>query len=345
MRMNKLGRTDIEVSEICLGTMTWGLQNSEAEGHAQMDYALDQGINFFDTAEMYAVPPSAETYGKTEQIIGSWFDKTGNRSKVILASKVAGGGRPWVRGGRGIDAAGVREAIEGSLRRLRTDYIDLYQIHWPRRGHYHFEGSWDYNPYTQNRDEVLPNILEVHEEMGKLVTEGKIRYFGLSNETAWGTMQYLRQSEELGLPRVQTIQNEYNFLRRYYDLDLAELAFHEDVGLLAYSPLAAGALTGKYLDGAIPAGTRGAITGGSYRSNQYTEPAIRAYLDLARQHGLDICQMAIAFCLTKPFMTSVIIGATTMEQLKTDISAAEVTLSNEVLDGIQQIFMRYARTL
>lgn len=345
MRMKKLGRTDVLVSEICLGTMTWGLQNTEADGHAQMDYALDHGINFFDTAEMYAVPPSAETFGKTEEIIGTWFKKTGKRDKVILASKVAGGGRPWVRGGRGIDAPSVREAIEGSLRRLQTDYIDLYQIHWPRRGHYHFEGSWDYNPYRQNRDEVLPNILEVHMEMGKLVREGKIRHFGLSNETAWGTMQYLRQSTELGLPRVQTIQNEYNFLRRYYDLDLAELAFHEDVGLLAYSPLAAGALTGKYLDGVLPPGTRGAIAGGAYRNNQYTEPAIRAYLELAKEHGLDICQMAIAFCLTKPFMTSVIIGATNMQQLETNIGAADVVLSDEVLADIQQIFMRYPRTL
>ncbi|HHY48266.1 MAG TPA: aldo/keto reductase [Alphaproteobacteria bacterium] len=345
MKTRKLGRTDVLVPEICLGTMTWGLQNTEAEGHAQMDYALDHGINFFDTAEMYAVPASAATYGKTEEIIGTWFRKTGNRSRVVLATKVAGGGRPWVRGGRGIDAASVREAVEGSLRRLQTDYIDLYQIHWPRRGHYHWEGSWDYDPYKQNRDEVLPNILDVHVEMGKLVREGKIRYFGLSNETAWGTMQYLRQANEVGLPRVQTIQNEYNLLRRYYDLDLAELAFHEDVGLLAYSPLAAGALSGKYLDGALPPGTRGAISGGAYRNNQYTEPAIRAYLDLARRHGLDVTQMAIAFCLTKPFMTSVIIGATTMEQLKSNIAAAELTLDQEVLDGIQQIFMRYPRTL
>ena len=345
MKTRKLGRTDVLVPEICLGTMTWGLQNTEAEGHAQMDYALDHGINFFDTAEMYAVPASAATYGKTEEIIGTWFRKTGNRSRVILATKVAGGGRPWVRGGRGIDAASVREAVEGSLRRLQTDYIDLYQIHWPRRGHYHWEGSWDYDPYKQNRDEVLPNIHDVHVEMGKLVREGKIRYFGLSNETAWGTMQYLRQANEVGLPRVQTIQNEYNLLRRYYDLDLAELAFHEDVGLLAYSPLAAGALSGKYLDGALPPGTRGAISGGAYRNNQYTEPAIRAYLDLARRHGLDVTQMAIAFCLTKPFMTSVIIGATTMEQLKSNIAAAELTLDQEVLDGIQQIFMRYPRTL
>lgn len=346
MRMKKLGRTEVEVSEICLGTMTWGLQNSEAEAHAQMDYALGRGINFFDTAELYAVPPSAATYGRTEELIGTWFRKTGKRDHVVLASKVAGGGRPWIRGGRGVDAAGVREAVEGSLRRLATDYIDLYQIHWPRRGHYHFEGPWDYNPYTQQkRGEVLPNIIEVHEAMGELVKEGKIRHFGLSNETAWGTMQYLRLSEERGLPRVQTIQNEYNLLRRYYDLDLAELAFHEDVGLLAYSPLGAGAISGKYLGGVLPPGTRGAIAGGAYRNNQYTEPAIRAYLELAERHGLDVCQMAIAFCLTKPFMTSVIIGATTMEQLRSNIDAADLVLGQDVLDGIQQVFMRYARTL
>ncbi len=252
-----------------------------------------------------------------------------------------------MRNGRGIDGPSVREAVEDSLRRLQTDVIDLYQIHWPRRGHYHWEGSWDYDPYKQNRDEVMPNILEVHAEMGKLVREGKIRYFGLSNETAWGTMQYLRQSTELGLPRVQTIQNEYNFLRRYYDLDLAELAYHEDVGLLAYSPLAAGAISGKYLGGVIPPGSRGSVSNppGNYRNNQFTEPAIKAYIALAKEHGLDVNQMAIAFCLTKRFMTSVIIGATTMEQLKVDIAAADVTLSPEVLAGIQQIFVRYPRTL
>jgi aryl-alcohol dehydrogenase-like predicted oxidoreductase len=343
--MKKLGRSNIAVSEICLGTMTWGLQNSEAEGHAQMDYALDQGINFFDTAEMYAVPPSADTYGRTEEIIGTWFKNTGNRDRVVLASKVAGGGRPWVRGGRGVDGPSVREAVEGSLRRLQTDRIDLYQVHWPRRGHYHFEGSWDYNPYLQNRDEVLPNILEVLEALGELVKEGKILQIGLSNETAWGAMQYLRFAEQHGLPRIQTIQNEYNLLRRYYDLDLAELAFHEDVGLLAYSPLAAGALTGKYLGGVLPPGTRGAVAGSQYRNNEYTEPAIRAYIELAKKHGLDVCQMAIAFCLTKPFMTSVIIGATSMEQLRTDIAAADLELSSEVLDDIQRIFMRYPRTL
>ena len=345
MKMKTLGRTNVQVSEICLGTMTWGKQNTEADGHAQMDYAIEHGINFFDTAEMYAVPPDASTYGKTEEIIGTWFEKTGKRNQVVLASKVAGGGRPWVRGGRGIDAAGVREAVEGSLRRLKTDRIDLYQIHWPRRGHYHFEGSWDYNPYKQDKATVLPNMLEVLQTMGDLVREGKILNFGLSNETAWGTMQYLKLSMELGLPRVASIQNEYNFLRRYYDLDLAELAYHEDVGLLAYSPLAAGAISGKYLGGVLPPGTRGAVSGSAYRNNQYTEPAIRAYIELAKQHGLDVNQMAIAFCLTKPFMTSVIIGATTIEQLKANIGAADVTLSEEVLAGIQQIFMRYARTL
>ena len=346
MKMKKLGRTDLMVSEICLGTMTWGKQNSEAEGHAQMDYALEQGINFFDTAELYAVPPSGDTFGKTEEIIGTWFERTGKRDQVVLASKVAGGGRPWIRDGALIDAANVRIAVEGSLARLRTDRIDLYQIHWPRRGHYHFEGSWDYNPYEQQqRDGVRENLLEVLETMGELVKEGKILHFGLSNETAWGTMQYLRMAEERGLPRVQSIQNEYNFLRRYYDMDLAELAFHEDVGLLAYSPLASGAISGKYLGGVLPPGTRGGISGSAYRNNELTEPAIRAYIELARQHGLDVCQMAIAFCLTKPFMTSVIIGATSMAQLESDIAAADLELSPDVLDGIQRIFMRYPRTL
>ena len=345
MKMKKLGRTDINVSEICLGTMTWGKQNSEAEGHRQMDYAVTQGINFFDTAEMYAVPPDASTFGRTEEIIGTWFKKTGKRNDIVLASKVAGGGRPWVRDGRGIDGPSVREAVEGSLRRLQTDRIDLYQIHWPRRGHYHFEGSWDYNPYLQDKEAVLPNLLEVLQVTGELVREGKILHFGLSNESAWGTMQYLKLSMELGLPRVQTIQNEYNLLRRYYDTDLAELAFHEDVGLLAYSPLASGALSGKYLGGVLPPGTRGAVAGSAYRNNQYTEPAIRAYIALAAQHGLDVCQMAIALCLTKPFMTSVIIGATTMDQLKTNIAAADIHLDDQVMNDIQQIFMKFPRTL
>jgi len=345
MKRNPLGRTGLQISEICLGTMTWGRQNSQDEGHAQMDYAVERGINFIDTAEIYAVPPNAETYGKTESIIGTWFAARKNRDKIILASKVGGRGPAWVRGGRGFDRAGVIEAVEGSLKRLQTDYIDLYQLHWPQRGHYHFENSWDYDPYNQDRSAVMPNIIEVLETLGDLVTEGKIRHIGLSNETAWGTMQHLALAEKTGLPRVASIQNEYNLLRRYYDLDLAELALHEDVGLLAYSPLAAGALSGKYLDGALPPGTRGAISGSSARTNEMTEPAIRQYMALAEKHGLDVCQMAIAFCLTRRFMASVIVGATSLAQLENDINAADLTLSRQVLDGIQDIFMRYPRTL
>jgi aryl-alcohol dehydrogenase-like predicted oxidoreductase len=346
MKFRKLGRTGIEVSEICLGTMTWGLQNTQDDGFAQMNYALDQGVNFIDTAEMYAVPPSADTYGKTEQIIGNWLKQRGRRDDIVLASKIAGGGRPWVRNGAGPDRANVRAAIESSLKRLQTDYLDLYQIHWPRRGHYHFENSWDYNPFAQHKREgVVENIQEVLETVGELVAEGKIRHFGLSNESAWGTAQYLRLSQEFGLPRVASIQNEYNFLRRYYDLDLAELAFHEEVGLLAYSPLAGGAISGKYLGGRLPKGTRGAISGGNYRSNELTEPAILEYMRLASTHGLDVCEMALAFCLTKPFMTSVIIGATSMEQLESNIASKDLKLDDDVLGGIQDIFMRYPRTL
>lgn len=345
MKFNRLGRTDIEVSEICLGTMTWGRQNTEAEAHAQIDYALDQGINFIDTAELYATPPNASTYGVTETYIGNWFARTGGRDRFILASKVAGPGNDWIRGGAPITAASLREALEGSLKRLQTDHIDLYQIHWPNRGHYHFENAWTYAPHTKPREGVVPNILEILETLDALVREGKIRHVGLSNETAWGIMQFLRIAEDNDLPRIVSVQNEYNLLRRYFDHDLAEIAHYEDVGLLAYSPLAAGALSGKYLDGALPAGTRGALTNGIYRHNEFSDPAIRAYLNLARDYGLDPCQMALAFCLGRPFMTSVIIGATRMEQLRTDIAATQVPLDADVLRDIEAIFRRFPRTL
>ena len=325
--------------------MTWGRQTTVNEAHRQIDYALDRGVNFLDTAELYAIPATAETYGRTEEVIGSWIGRSGRRDDIVLASKVGGGGTRWIRGGAPADRANIRAAIDGSLKRLRTDHIDLYQIHWPRRGHYHFTNSWTYDPFTHEREAVRPHLLEELETIGDLVGEGKVRHFGLSNETAWGTMQYLRFAQELNLPRVVTIQNEYNFLRRYYDTDLAELAFHEDVGLLAYSPLGGGALSGKYLGGVLPPGTRGALAGSMYRNNSFTEPAIRAYLDLAERHGLDVCQMALAFCLSKPFMTSVIIGATTMEQLKTNIDAADIDLPDDVQAGIQDIFKRYPRTL
>ena len=343
MKYNLLGRTGIKVSEICLGTMTWGSQNSEAEAHLQLDHALDTGVNFIDTAELYPTTPlSPETYGLTERYIGSWLAARGNRDKVVLASKVAGPGRSYIRGGRPATRAGIIEAIEGSLQRLRTDYIDLYQLHWPNRGHYHFRNSWTYDPSRQDRTRATEELVEILETLGELHKAGKIRAVGLSNETAWGTMQFLNLSEALGLPRMASIQNEYNLLYRGFDLDLAEVAHHEDVGLLAYSPLAAGLLTGKYLGGARPDGSRLTINGdlgGRYQPLQ--EPAVAAYAALSREHGLDLSQLAIAFCLTRPFMASVIIGATTMEQLKTDIGAADVALSGDVLAGIGRIHRQY----
>jgi aryl-alcohol dehydrogenase-like predicted oxidoreductase len=346
LKLKKLGRTDIDVTEICLGTMTWGVQNTEADAHNQIDYALDAGVNFMDTAEVYAIPSSAETYGKTESFIGSWFKKTGKRDRFVLATKVSGGGNSWIREGNIPSRASVREAVEGSLKRLQTDYIDLYQVHYAARGHYHFGTAWKFAPHIQNRTEVLDQIEDALLGLGDMVKEGKIRQIGLSNETAWGIGQWLKLAERSDLPRVVSVQNEYSLIQRVFDLDLAELSHHEDVGLLAYSSLASGVLTGKYLDGKVPAGTRGAIqAGGLWRNNEYSEPAVRAYVELARKHGLDVSQMAIAFALTRPFMTSVIIGATTMDQLKMDIAAADLTLSPEVLAEIDAIYRKYPRPL
>jgi aryl-alcohol dehydrogenase-like predicted oxidoreductase len=343
MKYNPLGRTGISVSEICLGTMTWGSQNSEQDAHDQLDYAFSQGVNFIDTAELYPTTPlSSETYGDTERFIGSWMKARGNRDKVVLATKVAGPGRPYIRGGAPMSRAGILEAIDNSLSRLKTDYLDLYQLHWPNRGHYHFRNAWNYDPSKQDREKVIAELLEIHETIGDIVKAGKVRAFGLSNDTAWGTMQMLKLAEEKGLPRVASIQNEYNLLYRAYDLDLAEVSHHEDIGLLAYSPLAAGLLTGKYLDGARPEGSRlttNGDLGGRYQPHQ--EPAVRAYVALAKEYGIDPAQMALAFCLTRPFMASVIIGATTMEQVKTDIAAKDLTLSPEVLNGIRRIHRLY----
>ncbi len=343
MKFNKLGRTDISVSEICLGTMTWGTQNTEAEAHAQMDYAVEHGVNFFDTAELYPTTPvSGETYGRTEEHIGTWLKKTGQRDKIVLATKIAGGGRPHIREGRPITPQTIREAVDASLKRLQTDHIDLYQIHWPNRDHYHFRGAWNFDASKQDREKSVTGIAQKLETLNELVKAGKIRTIGLSNETAWGTMQYLRQAEDKGFPRVVSIQNEYNLLYRAFDLDMAEVSHHGDVGLLAYSPLAAGLLSGKYLGGARPAGSRATINenlGGRLQPHQ--EPAVAAYVDLARKYGLDPAQLAIAFCLTRPFMASVIIGATSMEQLKADIGAADLTISEEILADIATIHRQY----
>lgn len=343
MKYKKLGRTDLDVSLICLGTMTWGMQNNEAEGHEQMDYALEQGVNFFDTAEMYAVPPSPDTYGKTEEIIGTWFKKTGNRDKVILASKVAGPGLGWVRGGNyKIDRANILEAVEASLKRLQTDYIDLYQLHWPNRGSYHFSQQWGYAPKFSVKD-VEENFIEVLETLQELIKAGKIRHIGLSNETAWGTMKWLRLSEEKSLPRMASIQNEYSLLDRLFDTDLQEVALAEDCGLLAWSPLAGGMISGKYLNGARPEGSRWSLSQNRYqhRDTENANNAVRGYMTIAEKHGLDICQMALAFINQQPFVTSNIIGATTMKQLKTNIGSIDIELGPEVLQDISDIHRQY----
>ncbi|MEX5727158.1 aryl-alcohol dehydrogenase-like predicted oxidoreductase [Rhodovulum iodosum] len=336
MKRVTLGRTDLQVSALCLGTMTWGSQNTMDEGHAQIDMALDRGINFMDTAEMYPVAPvKAETVGRTEEIIGEWFAKTGRRDEWILATKVAGPNGGFVREGRGISPESIREAVEASLRRLKTDVIDLYQFHWPNRGSYHFRQNWGYDPSKQDRAQTLGHMEESLETLKALVAEGKIRHFGLSNETAWGTAQWLRLAEQKGLPRVQSIQNEYSLLCRLFDTDLAELGANEDVTLLAYTPLAAGLLSGKYAGDVTPDGTRrerqpdlnGRITPRVWE-------AVSAYLGIANDHGLDPVQMAIAFVAARPFPTIPIVGATSTAQLDTALGAADVTLSDAVLTDI-----------
>ena len=343
MKMNPLGRTGIAISEICLGTMTWGEQNSEADGHAQMDHAVEQGINFFDTAEMYPTNPiRAETAGRTEEIIGSWLKARGRRDDIVIATKIVGKGNKTVRDGAPANALTIREAVENSLKRLGTDHIDLYQIHWPNRGSYHFRQNWAYAPWKQDKAQAQADLEETVATADALVKEGKIRALGVSNDTVWGVAKMLEIAERSGGPRVASVQNEYNLMCRLFDTDWAELSHHEDVGLLTYSPLAAGILTGKYLDGAIPAGSRRSITdnlGGRWQAHAI--PAMEAYVGLARECGLDPAQMALAWCLAKPFMASVIIGATSMEQLKTNIAAKDVTLGADVLERIDAIHRHY----
>ena len=345
MKLKPLGRTDLLVTELCLGTMTWGSQNTEAEGHAQIDMALEAGLNFMDTAEIYAVPRSPETSGRTEEIIGNWFKKTGKRDQWILASKVGGGPVDFIRNGSRTTGKTLRQAFEASLRRLQTDRIDLYQIHWAGRGSYNFDGSWDYAPHQQDTVDALANIEDMLETLGALVKEGKLRHVGVSNETTWGIAQWLRIAEQKGLPRLVSVQNEYNLLRRHFDLDLAELSHHENVGLLAYSPLAGGLITGKYFDGQMPKGSRGDYQKGFWRLNEHSEAAGKQYLALAARHGLDVAQMAIAFAMTRPFMTSVIIGATSTAQLANAIGSRDLALSPDLLAEIDAIHRRYPRPI
>ncbi len=336
MRMRKLGHTDIDVSLICLGTMTWGEQNSEQDAFEQLDYAVDAGINFIDAAEMYPVPPRAETQGRTETYLGNWLARRGRRDDLVIASKVAGPGNglSYLRGGPRLTREHIREACESSLERLQTDYIDLYQVHWPDRST-NFFGQLG---YQRNPSESMTPIEETLGALNELVTEGKVRHVGLSNETPWGTMEYLRLSRENNWPRVVSIQNPYNLLNRSFEAGLAEFAHREGTGLLAYSPLAFGMLTGKYLGGKWPEKARLTLY---ERFSRYTgdraADATRAYAELAHQHGLSPAQMALAWVNSREFVTSNIVGATSMDQLKENIGSADITLSADIVSAIEAI--------
>ncbi|MBW8200809.1 NADP(H)-dependent aldo-keto reductase [Flagellimonas abyssi] len=337
MKYTRIPHTDIRISKICLGTMTWGRQNNEDDAHEQMDYALDEGVNFFDTAELYPVPAKKELYAVTEELIGNWFKKTGNRDKVVLASKIAGPGHAanHIRS-TGFSKESIISAVEGSLKRLQTDYIDLYQLHWPERNTNYF-GQRGYNAHAV--DVWDDNIHQVLETLRDLIAEGKIRHVGLSNETPWGTMRYLEESKvHQSLPRMMTIQNPYNLLNRLFEVGLSEISMREQIGLLAYSPLGFGTLSGKYLTEIPPRKARVTLFPNYNRySNDNAVAATEQYAQLAKEHGLSMAQMALAFVNTRPFLTSNIIGATSMEQLKENIGSIDVDLSDEVLEGIEEI--------
>ncbi|KGY12371.1 aldo/keto reductase [Vibrio tubiashii] len=340
MQYNKLPHSTLEVSKICLGTMTYGEQNSEQEAFSQLDYALERGVNFIDTAEMYPVPPKANTQGLTEQYIGNWLAKSGKREKVVLATKVAGPRNvPHIRDNMSLDRRNIHLAIDDSLKRLQTDYVDLYQLHWPQRQTNCF-GQLNY-PYPNEQEEVT--LIETLEALAELIKAGKVRYIGVSNETPWGLMTLLRLAEKHELPRIVSIQNPYNLLNRSFEVGLSEISHYEGVQLLAYSPLAFGCLSGKYLNGARPQGARCSLFERFVRYfTPQGEQATQAYVDLARQHGLDPAQMALAFVNQRPFVASNIIGATNLEQLKSNIDSLDVVLSDELLQGIQEIGTTYS---
>ena len=336
MKFKKLGTTDLDVSLICLGTMTWGTQNTEKDAFDQMDYSLAKGVNFFDTAELYSVPPNSDSYGKTEVMIGNWFEKRKNRKKIILASKVAGPGCNWIRGGKNnFDEKTIGEAIDGSLKRLKTDYIDLYQLHWPERSTNYF-GTRE---YTVDSDEGTWNSFEsVLEALGKFIKSGKIRYIGMSNETPYGLSKYIELSKSKKLPRMMSVQNPYNLVNRTYEIGMSEISIRERCGLLVYYPLATGALSGKYRNGQMPKNSRQALFKGWERHlNPLAMKAYEEYYKLAKESNMTMAQLAQAFVNTRPFVTSNIIGATTMEQLKENIDSVNIELSGEILNKIDVI--------
>ncbi|MYM60926.1 NADP(H)-dependent aldo-keto reductase [Vibrio sp. OCN044] len=340
MQYNKLPHSSLEISQICLGTMTYGEQNSEREAFEQLDYALERGVNFIDTAEMYPVPPSSESQGLTETYIGNWLKKSGKREKVILATKVAGPRNiPYIRDNMSLDRRNIHQAIDDSLKRLQTDHIDLYQLHWPQRRTNCF-GQLNY-PYPDQQEDVT--LIETLDSLASLVQAGKIRYIGVSNETPWGVMTLLRLAEKHELPRIVSIQNPYNLLNRSFEVGLSEISHYEGVKLLAYSPLAFGCLSGKYLNNTRPKGARCSLF---ERFVRYFTPqgiqATEAYVSLARDHGLTPAQMALAFVNQRPFVASTIIGATNLEQLKSNIDSLDVVLSDELLNELQEIGITYS---
>ena len=336
MKFKKLGNTDLDVSLICLGTMTWGTQNTEKDAFEQMDYSISQGVNFFDTAEIYSVPPTSDSYGKTEVMIGNWFEKRKNRDKIILASKVAGPGCDWIRGGgNNFDEKKIGEAIDGSLKRLKTDYIDLYQLHWPERST-NFFGRRDYS-YNNKEGEwnSFENILDA---LGKYIKSGKIRYIGMSNETPYGLSRYLEISKNKGAPRMMSVQNPYSLVNRTYEIGMSEISIRQKCGLLFYYPLAAGALSGKYRNGEMPKNSRMALFKGWERHlNPIAMRAYDEYYKLAEDFNLTMVQLAQSFVNSRPFVTSNIIGATTMEQLKENIDSVNIDFTDEMMERVDKI--------
>ncbi len=341
MNYKKLGNTDLDVSTICLGTMTWGEQNSEREGFEQMDFALNQGVNFWDTAEIYSIPMREETYGETERIIGNWFQKTKKRKEIVLATKVCGNtSNKYIRGGgNSFGKKKIVEALDESLKRLKTDYIDLYQLHWPERST-NFFGEYGYE-HDENDKNWTP-FEEILESLKKFIEQGKIRYVGLSNETAWGLSKFLELSKMKGLPKMMSVQNPYNLLNRTYEIGLAEISVREQSGLLAYSPLAFGYLTGKYRNNKLPAKSRMQLFKNFNRyKNENGQKAIDEYYKISKKYNLDFTQMSLKFCEIQYFTTSVIIGATTMEQLKTNIESVNVNLNSDIINDINKIQQKY----
>ena len=336
MKFKKLGTTDIDVSLICLGTMTWGTQNSEKDAFEQMDYSLDQGVNFFDTAEIYSVPPTPESYGKTEKMIGNWFEKRKNREKVVLASKVAGHGCEWIRGGgNNFTEKKIGEAIDESLKRLKTDYIDLYQLHWPERNTNYF-GTRDYK--HDEKESNWNNFESILQALDKYIKSGKIRHVGISNETPYGLSRYLELSKNKNLPRMMSVQNPYSLVNRTYEIGMSEISIREKCGLLVYYPLAAGALSGKYRNGEMPKNTRMSLFKGWERHlNPLAMKAYDEYYKLAKECKITMVQLAQAFVNSRPFVTSNIIGATTMDQLKENIQSVNIVLTDEMMDKINLI--------